>query len=188
MRDPPAEGSALGALLCALLRKLSVLLPPPPGSPCGASLWRLLKAPGEGQPPPPPAPQWLGRGRQREGWWREAFEGRVVLGRERSRIWTVGSGIPGQTRCLRQRGDSQPKSQCGERRPNPLLASCSPTRWKLCRHKALSRHGLLRMIAFNCMSTQRTFLHFLSSSFTLQWHRNLTLPLQSLPWKFCVIL
>ena len=37
------------------------------------------------------------------------------------------------------------------------------------------------------MSTQRTFLYFLSSSFILKWHRNLTLPSQSLPWKFCVI-
>jgi len=57
---------------------------------------------------------------------------------------------PGRTRCLRQRGGPRPKSQCGERRPSPLPEPCAPTRWKLCRHKARSRHGLLRMIAINC--------------------------------------
>ncbi|CAI9153873.1 unnamed protein product [Rangifer tarandus platyrhynchus] len=141
-RAPPAGGAALGARLRAPLRKLSVLLPPPPGSPCRASPGRLLKGLGEGRPPPPPAPRGGGVGGSRRGGGGKPSRG--------ARCWgdsAVGAG-PGAPEP--SSGFAPARRSAAKKSVWGAAGALRTDQVKLCRHKACSRRGLLRMIAVNC--------------------------------------
>ena len=115
------------------------------GIPLPGLAWEAFKS-ARGEPATAascPAP-WLGNGRQREGRRREAVQGRVVLERQSSWRWT---GIPGPNSVFAPARRSAAKKPVWGEAAQPSSGALRTDQVE--RHKAHSRHDLLRMIAVN---------------------------------------
>ena len=108
----------------------SLLRRDPPAGPAWEAFKKARGGPATAASCPPVAGSWAAAGGA------EAGSRHVSRGSGETAQLALDQEPQGRIRSLRQRRGPRPKSQCGERRPSPLLAPCAPTRWKLCRHKA----------------------------------------------------
>ena len=92
-------------------------------------------------------PSWLGLGGSGRGGGGKPSSGAGCWG---DSAVGAGPGAPRPNSVFAPAQRSAAKKSVWGEAAQPSPEPCAPTRWKLCRHKARSRHGLLRMIAVNC--------------------------------------